>query len=225
MPPLDRPGALASAIVGAVGQPSSVRVGTVSSVEPLEVNLQGQTYGGDSLGVLGGAMIPPVGSAVVLVGQSTTEGSDPASWVALGGITPAGLYGVTRRNVQTAVLATLSTSYVDLATTCGTAFKGPASGNALVMWRSYLENSTVGSGCLCSPEIRTGAVVGSGSPVVAASDTRALLQTGVEQIAVGSMFTVFGFTPGEDYNIRLLHRATANTASFAWREVIVLPIP
>lgn len=225
MPSLERPGGLASAVMGAVGQPSSVRVGTVSSVEPLEVNLQGQTYGGDSLGVLAGAMIPPAGSAVVLLGQSTTEGSDPASWIALGGVTPASLYGVTRRNIQTAVLATASAAYVDLATTCGTAFKGPASGNALIMWRSYLENNTVGSGCLCAPEIRTGAVVGSGNAVLLANDNRSILQTGVEQIAAGSMFTVFGFTPGADYNVRLLQRATANTATFAWREVIVLPIP
>ena len=224
MIPLEMP-SLGEAVQRAVGEPASVRVGTMLTVDPPTVDMNGAVVGGDNLGVLAGTMMPPVGDAVVLLGQSSEAGSDPASWVALGGVTPAALYATTRRNIQPAVFSTASTSYVDLATTCGTAFKGPASGNAMILWRSYLENSTVGSGCLCAPEIRTGAVVGSGSPVLLANDNRALLQTGVEQIAVGSMFTVFGFVPGEDYNIRLLHRATANTATFAWREVIVLPIP
>lgn len=216
---------LSEAVQSVAGVPSSVRIGTVQEMAPPVIDLQGQTIEGDQLGVLAGAMIPAVGQPVVLLGQASSTGTDPASWVALGGITRGSQYATTRRSVVATTLATGSTSYVDLATTCGIDFIGPASGNAMILWRSYMENSTVGSGCLCAPEIRTGAAIGSGDPVLLANDNRSLLQTGVEQIAAGSMFTVFGFTPGEAYNVRLLHRATANTATFGWREVIVLPIP
>lgn len=72
---------LAKAVQGAVGQPSSVRVGTVESVSPLVITAQGVPF--EDVGFLG----PPslrIGDPVVLLGQSSEAGSDPASWVALG---------------------------------------------------------------------------------------------------------------------------------------------
>jgi hypothetical protein len=74
---------LAEAMQGAVGQPASVRIGTVDSTSPLVVSAQGVVF--DGVGVLGG-YVPVAGDAVLLLGQSSGVGSDPASWVVLGAV-------------------------------------------------------------------------------------------------------------------------------------------
>lgn len=74
---------LAEAIQGAVGQPASVRIGTVESTSPLVISAQGVTFG--SVGILGG-YTPVAGDVVLLLGQSSGAGSDPASWIALGAV-------------------------------------------------------------------------------------------------------------------------------------------
>lgn len=63
------------------GQPASVRVGTVSSTTPFTVTVQGATF--TDVGWLG-TYLPSPGDSVILLGQSSASGADPASWVALG---------------------------------------------------------------------------------------------------------------------------------------------
>lgn len=82
---------LAEAVHGAVGQPASVRIGVVQSVNPLEIAAQGVVF--EDVGILG-SFTPEVGQTVVLLGQSSDAGSDPASWLALGSIHPQPQPGV-----------------------------------------------------------------------------------------------------------------------------------
>lgn len=63
------------------GSPASVRVGTVVALSPLTVSVQGTVF--KDVGWLG-SYIPIPGDSVILIGQSSEAGSDPASWVALG---------------------------------------------------------------------------------------------------------------------------------------------
>lgn len=70
------------------GSPASVRVGTVDSADPLRVSLQGTIL--DNVGLVG-SYAPQTGDPVVLLGQSSAAGPDPASWVALGKPSPTGL--------------------------------------------------------------------------------------------------------------------------------------
>lgn len=67
----------------AVGQPSSVRMGTITSVSPLILTVQGAPYSSDAVGVLGW-YVPAVGDVVAVLGQSVATGSDPQSWLILG---------------------------------------------------------------------------------------------------------------------------------------------
>jgi hypothetical protein len=67
------------AIVNAIGQPATVRIGVVESVGPLVVNVQGASF--TELGVIG--TCPSVGDTVALLGQSSV-GSRAASWLVLG---------------------------------------------------------------------------------------------------------------------------------------------
>ena len=69
------------AIVQAVGQPATVRIGVVESLGPLVVNVQGARF--TELGVIGAC--PVVGDVVALLGQSSI-GSRAASWLVLGTI-------------------------------------------------------------------------------------------------------------------------------------------
>lgn len=72
---------LAEAVQGAVGQPASVRIGVVDSIDPTVVSVQGVVF--EEVGFLDG-YVPEVGDTVALLGQSTEAGSDPASWLVLG---------------------------------------------------------------------------------------------------------------------------------------------
>lgn len=65
----------------AVGQPASIRVGRITGVDPLQVSVQGAVF--DNVGSIGN-LVPFVGMSVLLIGQSTTTGSDPTSWTVLG---------------------------------------------------------------------------------------------------------------------------------------------
>ena len=77
---------LANQVAEAVGEPSSVRIGTVTSVSPLLVDVQGAIY--KDLGLIGAC--PPVGSTVALLGQSTAAGSEPTSWMCMGEVATGG---------------------------------------------------------------------------------------------------------------------------------------
>lgn len=69
------------------GQPATVRVGTVVSVSPLVVSVQGANF--EEVGSLGPLA---VGDVVALLGQSAVS-ADGSSWLALGDITPADMVG------------------------------------------------------------------------------------------------------------------------------------
>lgn len=70
-------------IASAPGQPASVRIGTVVSVNPVTVTVQGATF--TDLGTIA-AYYPQVGDVVALLGQSNASGSDPTSWLVMGGL-------------------------------------------------------------------------------------------------------------------------------------------
>ena len=77
---------LAEAVQGAVGQPASVRIGTVDSLDPPVVSAQGVPFA--DVGFLRDYN-PQVGDSVALLGQSSNAGSDPASWLVLGALSTA----------------------------------------------------------------------------------------------------------------------------------------
>lgn len=73
---------LVTQITSAPGQPSSVRIGTITSVRPtVGVSIQGTIF--TDVGVLG-AYYPRTGDVVAVLGQSNASGTDPTSWLILG---------------------------------------------------------------------------------------------------------------------------------------------
>jgi hypothetical protein len=97
---------LTDSVQGAIGQPASVRVGTVESANPLVISAQSTPF--ENVGVLD-SYGPVVGDTVALLGQSSNSGSDPTSWLALGAIT-----GVSAGMGVTHVLTAQATSSLNL---------------------------------------------------------------------------------------------------------------
>jgi hypothetical protein len=109
-------------------------------------------------------------------------------------------------------------SYAD----CGVAFVACSTGRALIWHAAQLDNSTTAA-TRVAPVVRTGSTVGSGSSVVAASDSNAIVGQGTDAARFGAAVFVEGLTPGDSYNVRLEHRTTAGTGTVSLRTVIVSP--
>lgn len=77
------------------GQPATVRIGTVTSVLPLVVSVQGTEF--TNVGSVGDLA---VGDVVALLGQSAVS-ADGSSWLALGNIVPTDLVGTAAVGLQT----------------------------------------------------------------------------------------------------------------------------
>jgi hypothetical protein len=115
------------------------------------------------------------------------------------------------------------TTTLSPANICGTAFTAPPSGKIVIHWSSQLSNSSGPNVAECSPAVRTGSTVGSGTSVHAAAVTNAI--TAIANTQAGSSVLVTGLTAGSSYNVALEHRAfSAGTATFANRVVTVVPI-
>ncbi len=216
---------LAEAIQGAVGQPASVRVGTVDSSSPLVISAQGVQF--DDVGILGN-YAPQTGETVALLGQCSEAGSDPASWLALGSVRPATTpAGELASNVQDGMVAFTNTGYLPGIFLCSTAFVAPPSGSGMVTWRAGL-NITGGAPNqgFASWEIREGADLSLGTlTAYVSADTRCISTSIATTLNLGSSAAVFGLTPGATYNITMTHRTNnaAAAANFVNREVCFNP--
>lgn len=76
---------LVQAVQAVPSQPATVRIGLVTSVDPLSVSVQGAVFIG--VGKMASYFMPVVGDVVALVGQSALT-SDAASWLVLGRVDP-----------------------------------------------------------------------------------------------------------------------------------------
>lgn len=128
-------------------------------------------------------------------------------------------------NADATSRTTTSTSYTTTlspATICGVSFVAPPSGKVKIFWNAECSNSGA-SFVLTSPQVATGGIVGSGTPVLAADDARTVNHAGTASERQGSTTTCTGLTPGSTYNVSLYHRVGSGTGTFLRREVVVSP--
>lgn len=102
-------------------------------------------------------------------------------------------------------------------------FTAPTTGRVVIHTAARMTNSASGNGTLVSPEIREGATIGSGTAVQSVGDGQGVSNYTGAFVRAGATTYVEGLTPGSAYNVRLLHRASAGTATIALRELIVEP--
>jgi hypothetical protein len=136
--------------------------------------------------------------------------------------------GATVQDFQPAIANFTATSFTETFTGSNTpaskAFVAPQSGKVLVHMRSWLDNTGATARTYIGFVIRNGAVIGSGTVFLAASDDRAIHNTSAEDIECGATFYVSGLTAGNSYNIRNAGRVTSGTGESQNRELIVEPI-
>lgn len=121
---------------------------------------------------------------------------------------------------------TTSTSFTATltgGTACGLAFTAPPSGRVLILSDCGVFNSSAANASLITIRVRTGASVGSGSDVVAASDDNAIAEWTANLIQVGNHYLATGLTPGSSYNVQQLYRVSAGTGNFQRKRLTVHP--
>lgn len=217
---------LGEAVAQAVGQPASIRVGTVDSVSPLVISAQGVAF--EDVGVLA-PFNPVVGMPVVLVGQSSQAGSDPASWLCLGSPQTAAALAQTQQATLATGYSIFNTAYAITANPLGIVFIAPPSGAVLIHWAARMTNTTAGGSCYSAPEIRKDGTIGSGALVYGASDnvsTRITVGDNTEVQRYGCTHLFDSLTSGEVYNVALLHKVDPSpTGAFiGLRCLIVQPV-
>ena len=111
------------------GQPSTVRIGTVVTVNPLTVLVQDTVI--TNIGALNGTKMV-VGDTVAVLGQSAVS-ADGSSWLALGNILPAASVGDLYENGVNALTTSLSNATGVFATLTNITFQ----------WRKLRTNSRV----------------------------------------------------------------------------------
>jgi hypothetical protein len=113
------------------------------------------------------------------------------------------------------------------APTSGTTFIAPPSGEARVDVAGWLNAGGDNRGQL-GYEIRSGAVVGSGTVFFSPDDNTAAMQKAATSTVVTNGTEISGLTPGATYNIRFMVRETDNNANagttYIWRRLIVTPV-
>jgi hypothetical protein len=114
--------------------------------------------------------------------------------------------------------------------TCGTDFVAPASGpdgstgTVLLLYAANLDNGTGTAATNLAPVVRTGATVGSGSTILAASLNICIRNIGTDDRRYGAHYLLEGLTPGSAYNVRLEHRVSGGTGTIQYRDVAVVPV-
>jgi hypothetical protein len=120
-----------------------------------------------------------------------------------------------------------NTTYGGGANTCGVAFVAPTSGRVKVEVYAYFESNGAQQAYV-SAAVRQGGVIGSGTVVEAASDTRCLTSQTAGDDRAGVVYRyISGLTPGNTYNARAEHRVDSGggTGDIFNRTILVTPLP
>lgn len=209
---------LAEAMQGAVGQPASVRIGVVDSINPIVVSAQGVAF--ENVGLLGDLALQP-GDTVALLGQSSAVGSDPASWLVLERVRQTTApTAIAVSNVQDALASTASLAYVTTAVVCTIPFVAPNTGRILLAWRGGILTSGAGE-CFVAPQITNP----DGSLFLGATDSGSISSPFGSTQRRGATTLIMGLTPGLTYTATLMQRTTnaGSPALAVNREVAVFP--
>lgn len=108
---------------------------------------------------------------------------------------------------------------------CGVTFKAPASGTVDIIPTAHIQQNSVGGFAYLSFELRTGAVIGSGTLVQSPFPDNGV-GTG-NRVSASRHCSVAGLTPGADYNVRTMHTTSAPGAtgfSLFYREISVYAV-
>lgn len=130
---------------------------------------------------------------------------------------------ITQTSSAAGSVSTTSLTYVALSGDPGLSFVSPTSGRVLVTIAAAMDGNAADTYATMGFQIRTGAVVGSGTIIQAANDTDVVAHQGTSDLTGGRTSLVSGLTSGSTYNVQTLYKLLSGTgtAFFARRSVIV----
>lgn len=108
-------------------------------------------------------------------------------------------------------------------TACSCVFVAPTSGAVLILNVATISNSGANAS-RTSFSIKTDGTVGSGTEVLAADNSRALLVTGTSAMSGTHAYIATGLTPGATYNVQQMFTTTAGTATYVNKRLHVIPM-
>jgi hypothetical protein len=145
--------------------------------------------------------------------------TDARVWTQTPGTAPTSVTDIQNTN-GTTTSGSFTTTLTG-GTACGVAFTAPASGRVLILSNCQVGNSSSPFLSLCSLQVRTGSVVGSGTIILAAANEESLYDDPGGRHAISRLVT--GLTPGSAYNAQQLFAVTGGTGSFSNKSLTVVP--
>jgi len=130
-------------------------------------------------------------------------------------------------DLQAVDATTTSTSYTgSLSGGLGASAVFVAQGSGSILLGNWGVSKNSGSGRdWLSFEIRAGAVVGSGTVIVAANDNNAGTKLGTVDGLIGRSYWIPGFTPGSTYNVRQMFKVSSGTTvTYGKRTLWAVPL-
>lgn len=130
---------------------------------------------------------------------------------------------ITQAATAAGSVSTTSTSYVTLSGDPGLSFVSPTSGRVMITIGAAMDGTVSDTYSTMGFQVRTGAVVGSGTIVYAANDTDVVAHQGLSDFSSSRTSLVTGLTSGTTYNVQALYKLLTGTgtAFFARRTVVV----
>lgn len=212
---------------------------TTQSIFSTQVVLDGDTKSisaSSLIGVLPGAarvfvmFVPPSGAYII--GRFDVNADSPP-WIfnnltVNGFLTLNGLIQVndpTMRRIPTTQgtnQAVVSTTFTAGSPVCGVSFTAPPSGQGVMVWHAGFAINTANT-MYVSAEIKNGLTLDAGSVVVGASTDFALVAgtglAGGHEDGGGIFRDVSGLTPGNPYNLVVMHRVSGGNGTIFQRSI------
>jgi len=123
-----------------------------------------------------------------------------------------------------------NTTFAAGSTTVGVAFTAPPSGVVVIHLSAIVSQNINTQATFVSIEVKTGGTIGSGTLVGSAANSdrgltvgRAVNSGAVAILQAGRPVLYTGLTPGNSYNVRVMHCVDGGSGTVFYREVIVLP--
>lgn len=164
------------------------------------------------VGALADITSPITGQVALLTSDSKEYRWNGSAW-----LLQTGLAAVNVQNTDGTTTSGVYTATLTGATTASLTFIATASGKVIIHNNANCKNSG-SSPSLCTIEVRAGAVVGSGTVVLAAGNEDAVFSS--SEISSGRTTMITGLTAGSTYNVRQLFAVVGGTGTFGKRNLI-----
>lgn len=172
--------------------------------------------------VTGTGVVPsPVTDMLIFdASDKTLKAYNGSGWDTFGKYGILGTFPSVTQNTNGTTTSGAFTATLTGGTTCSTTFVAPQNGKVDIYNTAQVDNSGANVS-ICAIEVREGAVVGSGTVVLAAAISHGLYSNKLTRAT--AITDISGLTPGSTYNVQQMFAVTGGTGSFENKRLHVRP--